>query len=290
MYEFPITPGFYKFMIGDIEFICVSDGILSSDINAVRGVSVEQVRALFDKSFFPSAVKCSTNNYIIRSHGRTALVDSGAGSFIYETSGKMLQNAAAAGVYPEQIDTILFTHIHPDHISGLMDANWEKIFPRAAMKMHVSEFEFWLAADPMSKKISHVKHEADHVIRFMEPYLEQIETFTSGDVFPGVSAVPLPGHTPGHTGYLIHSQGEELLIWGDIIHWPVVQFALPEAAMTYDVDPDRSVFTRREILQNASSSGLLVAGMHLYFPGLTRVRREGTAFAMAPVPWGHPLY
>jgi len=286
----PQAPGYYKFMVGHTEVICVNDGILSSNINAVRGVSVEQVRALLDLSFFPAQVHCSSNNYIIRSGGRTALVDTGAGPFIYDTSGKMLQHAASAGILPVDIDTILFTHIHPDHISGLMDLAWNKIFPHALLKMHVAEYEFWLSPDPQSKKIDHVKHEADHVIRFMTPYAGQIEVFGGGEVFPGVSAVALPGHTPGHTGYLIKSQGEELLIWGDIIHWPIVQFALPEAAVTYDVDPIQAIVTRRNILHKAASSGLLVAGMHLYFPGFTRIRRDGDAFAMAPVPWGHPPF
>ncbi|MBS1597344.1 MAG: MBL fold metallo-hydrolase [Bacteroidetes bacterium] len=290
MQGLPKTPGFYRFMAGDIEVICINDGILSGDINAVRGVSIEQVRALFDESFFPSEVRCTTNNYIIRSQGHTALVDTGGGSFIIDTAGKMLENAAAAGISPSDIDTILFTHIHPDHISGLMDANWKKIFPQAVLKMHAAEFEFWLSEDPPSRKIAHVKHEADHVIRFMTPYFDQIERFERGEVFPGVNAVALPGHTPGHTGYLISSQGEEILIWGDIIHWPVVQFALPDAAMSYDVDPVKATATRWDILNKVASSGLLVAGMHLYFPGFTRVRREGNAFAMAPVPWGHATY
>lgn len=286
----PKAPGFYRFMAGDIEIICVNDGVLSSDIHAAKGVPIEQVRALFDASFFPTEVSCTTNNYIIRSQGRAALVDTGAGPFIDDNAGKLLENAAAAGMSPEDIDIILFTHIHPDHISGLMGANWKKIFPHAALKMHAAEFEFWLSEDPQSRKIDHVKHEADHVIRFMTPYLDQIELFEGGEVFPGVQAIALHGHTPGHTGYLIQSQGEEVLIWGDIIHWPVIQFALPDAAMIYDVDPFQATATRRDILNKAASSGLLVAGMHLYFPGFTRVRREGDAYAMAFVPWGHAPY
>ena len=277
-------------MVGDVEIICINDGTLLSNINAVRGVSPEQARTLFDKSFFPSEIRCTTNNYIIRSKGRTALVDTGGGTYIIDTAGRMLENAAAAGIKPADIDTILFTHIHPDHISGLMDANWNKVFPHALIRMHSAEFDFWLSEDPMSQKIAHVKHEADHVIRFMTPYLEQIQLFDGGEVFPGVTTVALHGHTPGHTGYLISSRGEEMLIWGDTIHWPVVQFALPDAAMSYDVDPVQAAATRWEILEKVATSGLLVAGMHLYFPGFTRVRREGAAFAMAPVPWGHDPY
>ena len=290
MQDLAKAPGFYRVMAGDIEVICVNDGTLLSDIHAVKGVSIEQVRALFDESFFPEEVRCTTNNYIIRSQGRAALVDTGAGPFIDDTAGKLLENAAAAGILPADIDNILFTHIHPDHISGLMDTNWKKIFPHAVLKMHVAEFEFWLSASPRSRTIEHVKHEADHVIRVMTPYIQQIELFEGGEVFPGVHAVALPGHTPGHTGYLVRSQGEEVLIWGDIIHWPVVQFTLPDAAMAYDVDPIQATVTRRDILHKAASGGLLVAGMHLWFPGFTRVRRQGDAFAMAPVPWGHSPY
>jgi len=284
------APGFYRFMVGNIEVICVNDGILDSDINAVVGITAEQARVLFDESFFPQQIRCTTNNYIIRSQGHTILVDTGAGPFIYKSSGKLLENLAAAGITPADIDTILFTHIHPDHISGLMDAGWNKVFPHSVIKMHTAEFDFWLSADPPSRKIDHVKHEADHVIRFLTPYMAQIELFEEGEVMPGVTAVALHGHTPGHTGYKIQSQGQELLIWGDIVHWPAVQFALPDASMTYDVDPVEARATRWAILNDASSSGLLVAGMHTYFPGLTRVRREGVGFAMVAVPWGHPPF
>lgn len=164
------------------------------------------------------------------------------------------------------------------------------MFPQAVVKMHRAEFEFWLSANAPSYRIEHVKHEAEHVTRFMQPYLNQVELFDEGEVLPGVSTMALPGHTPGHTGYIIKSNGEEMLIWGDIIHWPAVQFALPHASMTYDVDPVQAAATRISILNKAASTGLLVAGMHLYFPGLARVRREGDAFAMVTVPWGHTVF
>lgn len=260
--------------------ICISDGFLDSDINAVLGIPVQQARALFDEAGLTGQVRCASNNYIIRSGDQVALVDTGAGPHIYPTSGKMLANAAAAGIRPEDIDTILFTHVHPDHISGLFDAEWNKVFPHAVLKMSRAEYAFWLSDDPASRKIDHVKHEADHVERFLRPYMDQIELFDNGDVFPGVSIMALPGHTPGHTGYMIRSGGQELLIWGDVIHWPAVQFAHPEAAMTYDVDPVQARETRKMILEKAASTGMLVAGMHLYFPGFARVRREGEAYCV----------
>lgn len=285
--EFTQVPGYYRVLVGDIEVICVNDGTLSSDINAVRGVSTEECSQLFAESHFPAEPRCTTNVFIIRSQGRTALVDTGGGPHLDATAGKLFENAAAAGVKVEDIDTILFTHIHPDHVSGLLDAEDGKVFPDVKVKMSRSEKLFWLSDKPASKEIEHVKHEADHVIRFLTPYADQIEPFVDGEVFPGVTAVPLPGHTPGHTGYLVKSGDDELLIWGDIVHWPIVQFRRPDAAMSYDVDPVQAAATRRRILEESASNGRLVAGMHLFFPGLTRVRRDGDAFAMVPFPWGH---
>ncbi|MBY5646365.1 MBL fold metallo-hydrolase [Rhizobium leguminosarum] len=285
--EFSQVPGYYRLLIGDIEVICVNDGSLSSDINAVTGVSPEECGKLFAESFFPEEPRCTTNVFIIRSQGRTALVDAGGGPHLDTTAGKLFENAAAAGVSPKDIDTILFTHIHPDHVSGLLDSAGGRVFPHVTIKMARSEQLFWLSDKPASKEVEHVKHEADHVIRFLTPYADQIEPFVDGEVFPGVTVVPLPGHTPGHTGYLIKSNDEELLIWGDVVHWPIVQFRRPDAAMSYDVDPIQAAATRRRILEEAASSGRLVAGMHLFFPGLTRIRRDGGAFAMVPYPWGH---
>lgn len=278
--------GYYRFNVGDVEVICVNDGILASDINAVLGVPIEECRRKFEEARFPSRVLCTSNVFIIRAAGRTALVDTGSGPHYDCNSGKLFQNMAAAGVSIEDIDTILFTHIHPDHISGLLDADNHKVFARQRLRMARAEHEFWLSDAPRSKQIDHVKHEADYVIKFLAPYRSQIDLFEEGEVFPGVTAVPLPGHTPGHTGYRISSAGDELLIWGDVLHWPLVQFARPEAAMIYDVDPQRAVATRRSILSEAAASGTLVAGMHLFFPGLIRVRREADGFAMVPVPWG----
>jgi glyoxylase-like metal-dependent hydrolase (beta-lactamase superfamily II) len=272
--------GHHRLNIGDIEIICVSDGVLESDINAVLGIPVSQARALLDAAGLVGQVHCQSNNFIVRSGGRTALVDAGAGPHIYPSSGKMLAHAAAAGINPADIDTILLTHAHPDHISGLMDAEMKKVFPHVVLKMHRAEHGFWLSDDPDSRKIAHVKHEAEQVECFLRPYQDQIELFEEGEVFPGVTSLPLPGHTPGHTGFMVRSGSEALLIWGDIIHWPVVQFAFPEAAMTYDVDPVQAVATRRQILQEAAATNLLVAGMHLPFPGFTRVKWEDAGFGM----------
>ena len=121
--------------------------------------------------------------------------------------------------------------------------------------------------------------------RQMAPYLDRLELFAGGKVAPGITAVPLPGHTPGHTGYRIASNGESLLVWGDIAHVPEVQIARPDVTVIYDVDPAEAKASRRRILAETATDRSLVAGMHLHFPGYAHVLRDGDDYRLFPEPW-----
>jgi glyoxylase-like metal-dependent hydrolase (beta-lactamase superfamily II) len=121
------------------------------------------------------------------------------------------------------------------------------------------------------------------------PYLKRMRTFTGGEVFPGVTALPLHGHTPGHTGYLVESGGERLLIWGDIVHMPEVQVPRPEVSMVVDSDPEAAAATRRRVFDMVASERLLVTGMHLHFPGFGHIARDGAAYRFVPEAWKQSL-
>ncbi|RYF19471.1 MAG: MBL fold metallo-hydrolase [Oxalobacteraceae bacterium] len=110
-------------------------------------------------------------------------------------------------------------------------------------------------------------------------------TFDGGEVLPGITAVPLPGHTPGHTGFRLDGGSRSLLVWGDIVHLPQVQAPEPEAGVVFDVDGDQAVRTRRRMLDEAATDRLLVAGMHTEFPGLANVIREGAGYRIVPELW-----
>lgn len=227
--------------------------------------------------------------FIIRSQGRTALVDTGGGPHLDATAGKLFENAAAAGVKVEDIDTILFTHIHPDHVSGLLDAKNRQSFSEreSKRKMARSENLFWLSDKPASKEIEHIKHEADHVIRFLTPYADQIEPFVDGGV-PRCDGGPPARATRLVTRAISSSRATTNSSSGAISY---TGRSCSSAGRTQRC-PTTSIRSRqrphvRRILEESSSNGRLVAGMHLFFPGLTRVRRDGDAFAMVPFPWGH---
>jgi len=121
------------------------------------------------------------------------------------------------------------------------------------------------------------------------PYKQRWRTFTHGEVFPGVTAIPRPGHTPGHTTFLVSSGQQQLLIWGDTVHVPEVQTARPEVCMEFDTDKDAAAVARRRVFDMAASDRLLVTGMHLHFPGFAHLARRGSAFQLIPEPWQQAL-
>jgi len=192
---------------------------------------------------------------------------------------------------PAEVDTVLLTHMHPDHSAGLTDmTTGARNFPNAELVVHENEPRHWYDDGKMAAASDLYKHLHFQMTREQtQPYLDRMRTFVKGEVFPGVTAIPAHGHTPGHTAFLIESRNERLLVWGDTIHIPEVQFARPEIAMVPDTDPDAAVASRRRILDMAVSERLLVTGMHMHFPGFGHVARERDAFRFHPEAWRQTL-
>jgi glyoxylase-like metal-dependent hydrolase (beta-lactamase superfamily II) len=265
--------------IGDITVTTLSDGFLEGSMAVMQNITVEDSSAMLRAAFRPVPRRTAVNTFLIRAKGRTALMDTGCGNKMQASSGRLLAHLAAVGVAPAEIDTVLLTHMHPDHSNGLTDDAGARIFPNAELVMHAAEPRFWLDDAAMAKadetsRLRNFQHAREQVA----PYEKRL--FTGGEVFPGVTAMPLPGHTPGHTGYLVASGTEQLLIWGDIVHVPEVQVPRPDVTMAFDIDPAMAAATRLRMFDHVATDGLLVAGMHIHFPGYARLVREGGGYRM----------
>lgn len=283
-------PGVYHRTIGDIVVTAISDGYLDGNLEVMRNVDVEKARQLLQDAFRP-ARRTSVNTFLIHSKGRTAIVDTGSGNYLQPTAGFVQRNLAAAGIDPRSIDTVLLTHMHPDHSAGLTDmSNGQRLFPNAELVMHENEQAYWFDDGAMSKVDERAKQ-----LYFLagreqvEPYKDRTRLFQQGEVFPGVTAVPSLGHTPGHTAYLIASGKDQLMIWGDTVHVPEVQTAFPEAGMAFDTDLAAAAASRKRMFDRVSADGILIAGMHLHFPAFSRLARRGDAYALFPEAWVHSL-
>ncbi len=262
-------PGVYRRRIGDIVVTAISDGYLDGAYEFMRDITPHDAERILKDSFRPAPPRISINCFVIHSAGRTALMETGSGNSMGPTLGKMPQNLAAAGVDTKSIDTILLTHMHPDHSNGLTDENGVAKFPHVELVVAERDVDHWFDDAAMARATERQK------LRFFQWAREQIAPYqkqrrdAKGEVFPGVTAEPVPGHTPGHTAYRIASKGEQLLIWGDIVHIPDIQTRRPEVYMEPDVDGEAAIAMRKRVFDMVATDRLLAAGMHMHFPGFS---------------------
>ena len=199
--------------------------------------------------------------------------------------GRLAGNLAVMGVTPAAIDAVLLTHLHPDHVGGLVDAEGKALLPNAELIVHEAEPPFWQDDAMLAQATEENRGFVLLARSVLDAYRGRVRTIASGEALPGVTAVPAPGHTPGHTGWLIASGADSLLIWGDIVHLPGVQFARPGAGMGFDVDGAQAISTRQRIMDMAATDRLAVAGMHLDFPAFGHVARAGDGYTFIPEVW-----
>ncbi len=283
-------PGIYHRRVGDIVVTVVSDGFLDGTIDVLRNITADDAREILSASFRP-ARRTAVNTFLIYSAGRLALVDTGSGNYLLPTAGKVLANVAAAGVDPADIDTVLLTHMHPDHSAGLSDpATGRRYFPNAELVVHENEPRHWFDDAKMATATERARKLYFLCAREQTaPYKDRTRTFQKGEIFPGVTAIPCPGHTPGHTAYMISSGKDQLLIWGDTVHVPEVQTARPEVCMEFDTDLDAAAATRRRVFDMVATDRLLVTGMHMHFPGFSHLVRRGSGYQLIPAAWEQEL-
>jgi glyoxylase-like metal-dependent hydrolase (beta-lactamase superfamily II) len=262
---------------GEFTVTAVSDGVLNSSHDVILGIDKAESERLTGIPYgqpLPLDVNC----FLVRHRGRLILSDAGSGHTIGPTLGKLPHNLRAIGVAPETIDLIMLTHLHPDHSLGLIDEAGNAAFPNAELIMHNVEAAFWLdrAAQPGDSERVTRNTKAQRTVT--APYRDRIRRIEDGEVLPGITAMLRPGHTPGHTNWLIESGGERILLWGDIVHLASVQMPHPEATLVFDVEPTLARASRERVLEFSASGSLVVAGAHLPFPGFGRIERAGKGF------------
>ena len=284
------VPGVYHRRVGDIVVTAISDGFLDGALDVLRNIPEEEARQILTDNFRP-ARRTQVNAFLIYSAGRLALMETGSGNYMQPTAGKVLANVKAAGVDPADIEAVLLTHMHPDHSAGLTDMTTGKPnYPKAELVMHENEPKHWFDDAKMAVGTDRQKKLFFQAGREQTtPYKDRWRLFKSGEVFPGVTAIPRHGHTPGHTTFMISSGKEHLLIWGDTVHVPEVQTARPEVCMDFDTDKEAAAASRAKVFDMVATDRLLVTGMHLHFPGFAHLVRRGTAYQLIPAAWEQAL-
>lgn len=266
-------------VIGDIEIIAVTDGLLPTDTEKAVGIEPTECERLSGHRH-GETFTISVNQFVIRTGGKTLLIDAGAGRRSYPGVGLLPDNLRQIGIALEDIDAVLLTHLHSDHMHGLVGSDDVATFPNAELVIHEAEANFWIDKAPTGNV--RIDRSLPFVERNTRPYRDRLRTVGSNEVFPGIRAHLSAGHTPGHTLWRISSGREQALMWGDTVHFEALQIPRPDVAVTYDMDGEAAASARRIIFDMCVAEQLLVLGAHITYPGFGRLERRGAGYALRP--------
>lgn len=288
-----LQAGYQHFRIGDVEVIALSDGTLPIPADQLlTNVRPGEVAARLARTYQDVSVQASVNAFLIKAGNRLVLVDAGTGELYGPALNKLGQSLAAAGYKPEQITDILVTHIHTDHTGGLMDGA-RMVFPNATLHIERNEVGYWLDPQRRAAAPAAAQKYFDEAVAKVQPYVDagRVRLFDGATtLLPGIRSIPAPGHTPGHTLYVLESRGEKLVFLGDLLHVAEVQLPRPDVTIVFDVDPPAAAATRKKALADALTGRYWVAADHVSFPGIGHVQTDGDGYRWIPATYVNDLH
>ena len=276
---FAQVPGVYRQVIGDMQVTALFDGVVFIPVQQIKQFDLTRSQQWLNAEHVPQTkdgVQTAVNAYLVRRGSDLILVDTGTANCFGPTVGQVLSNLRAAGVQPQDVNHVLLTHAHPDHMCGLLTADGQIAYPNATVWLAQGDVDYWLSTTAQAQAPQPLRPLFDMARRAVAPYQAagHFKPFSAGDALPdGVERVVSPGHTPGHTSWRLKgpTQQQSLLVWGDVLHYHAVQFRHPDAAFEYDSDRRQATASRKRLLAQASARGEWVAGAHLPFPGIGHV-------------------
>ncbi len=282
------APGFYRYKVGDIEVTAINDGFAQRPLEGfVRNAELSQVQQAMQEAFLPSnALPIAFTTLVLNQGGRLTLIDTGNGDMGAPTSGRWMANFRAAGFDPAQVNTVVISHFHGDHINGVRLKDGTAVFPNAEVMVPAAEWAFWMDDAKMNQAPEGMKGAFQGVRRVFGPIASNVKRYEMDkEVVPGLTAVAAPGHTPGHTAYMLSSGNGKLMIMSDTTNHPALFVRNPDWSAVFDMDADQARATRRRMLDMAASERAQVAFYHAPFPATGHIAKEGNGFRFVPVQW-----
>src|ERR1700682_3553555 len=281
------VPGFYRVKVGDLEVTALYDGTGVFDphwLNGTKATMDGVVKALQED---PHMLDVVDGGFLVNTGKQRILVDAGAGTWWGGGAlGRLEGSLRRAGYTPEEVDIVLLTHLHSDHVGGLTTQGGKRVFPNAKVYVAKAESDFWLSREIAAKAPKDAQPFFQSAQAIAAPYIkaDTWHTFSGSEtIVDGMQPVPLAGHTPGHTGYEFSSKGQRILFWGDTLHLQNVQLQHPELTVVFDIDPAAAAATRNQLLSKLAREDVVIAGPHMLFPGLGRLHKEGSGYSWTPV-------
>jgi len=280
------APGYYRMMVGDIEITALSDGTVALPMDKIlMHTTPAKVGKALAAQGIALPAETSVNGYLVNTGTKLVLVDTGAAGLFGPTLGKLAANLKAAGYEPAQVDEIYITHMHPDHVGGLMNGE-QIVFPNATVRADQKDVDFWFSKTNFAAAPDSAKGFFQGAMASLNPYMAagKFKPFDGDtELVPGVRAHASHGHTAGHSTYVIESKGQKLVLWGDLMHVGAVQFADPSITIQFDTDQKAAALQRKAAFADAAKHGYLIAAAHLSFPGIGHVQAQGKGYQFTPV-------
>jgi len=280
--------GFYRYKVGDIEVTAIHDGFAPRPLDGlVRNAELNDVKKAMAEAFLPTDVLPITfTTLALKVGGRLVLIDTGNGDSGAPTTGRWMTNFRVAGFDPAQVNTIIISHFHPDHINGLRLKDGTAVFPNAEVMTPAPEWAFWMDDGRMAQAPEGLKGNFQNVRRVFGPMAKDVKQYEAGkELAPGVTAVAAPGHTPGHTAYAVSSGAGKLLVVSDITNHPALFARNPEWQAVFDMDGNQARDTRRRMLDMVAAERTQVSFYHAPFPATGHIAKAGNGFEFVPVQW-----
>ena len=284
--------GMHRVNIGELKVTALLDGFLDIDAQTYPQGDKDEQQRLMKKAFASTQkVRLTISCFAVQTGDKLVLIDTGVRDAFGPAAGQMMTNLKAARISPEDVDVILLTHMHLDHVGGMLTATGEAVFPNAHVYVAEADYKFWTSEELMAKaKTPILKASFVASQTIAKVYGNRLTQFSKdAEIINGISSVALPGHTPGHTGYIVSQGKDQMFMWGDLVHGSIFQFAHPEWAIAFDVDQQQAISTRKKIFDMIATDRLLVAGSHLPFPGFGHLATASTGYDYAPVDWQFSL-
>lgn len=276
----------HRMKLGAFEITTILDGFIDVDPKLLNAPP-EQVRYLLEAAQLPfGPLRTPVNTFLVNTGEKLILLDTGGARLIGPNAGRLPQGLAAAGVDPAQIDEVYITHMHGDHLHGAVTPEGAAFFPNAVLRVARDDVEFWGSAEVEAAAPPDQKGRFVAAKRAKAAYGDRLTSFTLGaELTPGIKSVPAIGHTPGHSCFMVTSGTARMLAIGDLIHVAPVQFPRPEVTIAFDWQQPKARGSRQEIFDMVAREDILIAAVHLPFPGIGHVRKVGTSYTYTPISW-----